>query len=355
MRATDEHYMDLALRMGRRNLGATAENPSVGCIIVKDGLIVGRGVTAPGGRPHAETQALAQAGSAAEGATAYVTLEPCAHYGRTPPCCDALIAASIARVVIAVADPDPRTKGKGTERMRAAGITVDEGLCEIEGRADLAGYLSRTERGRPWVTLKMAVSADGMMAEKPGVQTAITQAAALRQSQIMRCQADGILVGAGTVRSDDPSLTCRLPGLEARSPVRIVLGGSAREFGATKLAASAHQVPVWWMGEGETHGDLEAIPCELDQDGRINLPSAMTELGARGIGRLLVEGGAKIAASFLEAGLVDRVVLFTAPGRLGPDGVRAPLELLDGDEFVAAAPIMLGVDEMTVYDRADKK
>ncbi len=355
MQPSDKQFMDLALRMGRRNLGATAENPSVGCIIVKNGVIVGRGVTAPGGRPHAETQALDQAGPDAAGGTAYVTLEPCAHHGRTPPCCDALIAASIGRVVIAVGDPDPRTKGKGIEKMRAAGIVIDEGLCEAEGRADLAGYLSRKERGRPWVTLKLAVSADGMMAEKPGVQTAITQGAALRQSQILRSQTDAILVGAGTVRSDDPSLTCRLPGLEARSPVRIVLGGAAAELAGTRLAATAHEVPVWWLGRGEAGGAVETIRCELNETGRVELHSAMAELGARGIGRLLVEGGAKVAASFLKAGLVDQAVLFTAPHDLGPDGVRAPLELLKGHEFQAGAPILLGVDEMTVYDRAEEE
>ncbi|MEM8688028.1 MAG: bifunctional diaminohydroxyphosphoribosylaminopyrimidine deaminase/5-amino-6-(5-phosphoribosylamino)uracil reductase RibD [Pseudomonadota bacterium] len=355
MRPSDEQFMDLALRMGRRNLGATAENPSVGCIIVKEGLIVGRGVTAPGGRPHAETQALAQAGPDAAGATAYVTLEPCAHYGRTPPCCDALIAATIGRVVIAVGDPDPRTRGKGTDKMRAAGIVVDEGVCEAEGRAELAGYLSRMERGRPWVTLKMAVSADGMMAEQPGVQTVITQEAALRRSQIMRSQTDAILVGAGTVRCDDPSLTCRLPGLEARSPVRIVLGGSAADLKGTKLAKTACEVPVWWMGTGEASGALEAIACELEDTGRVNLPSALHELGARGIGHLIVEGGAQVAASFLQAGLVDCAVVFTAPHKLGPDGVRAPLELLAENGFGASAPILLGVDQLTVYDRAHEK
>lgn len=347
--------MDLALRMGRRNLGATAENPSVGCIIVKNGLIVGRGVTAPGGRPHAETQALDQAGPDASGATAYVTLEPCAHYGRTPPCCDALIAASIGRVVIAVGDPDPRTRGKGTEKMRAAGIVVDEGLCEAEGRTDLAGYLSRMERGRPWVTLKLAVSKDGMIAEQPGAQTAITQEAALRQSQIMRSQSDAILVGAGTVRSDDPSLTCRLPGLEARSPVRVVMGGTVEDLAGTKLAETAQDVPVWWMGRGEVSSDVERIDAALNEAGEVDLHAAMAELGARGIGHLLVEGGAKVAASFLKSGLVDHVVLFTAPHKLGPKGVRAPIELLSGDEFNAHAPILLGVDEMRVYDRAEEE
>ena len=341
--------------MGRRNLGATAENPSVGCVIVKDGRIVGRGVTAPGGRPHAETQALEQAGLEAAGATAYVTLEPCAHHGKTPPCSDALIAASIGRVVIAVGDPDQRTQGKGIERMRASGIVVEQGVCEAEGRADLAGYLSRVERGRPWVTVKLAVSADGMIAEKPGVQTAITQGPALRASQMMRCQSDAILVGAETVRTDDPALTCRLPGLEMRSPVRIVLGGRASDLSGTKLAATAIDVPVWWFGQGAQNGPIEAVRCTIDEAGRVDLASALAEMGARGIGRLLVEGGAKVARAFLAEGFVDQAVLFTAPHSLGAEGVRAPLDWLEGGGFTAREPILLGVDQMTVYDRAHEE
>lgn len=344
--------MDLASRLGRRNMGATAENPSVGCIIVKDGRIVGRGVTAPGGRPHAETQALAQAGDEARGATVYVTLEPCAHHGKTPPCSEALIKAAVGRVVIAVDDPDPRTAGEGIAKLRAAGIVVDAGISQAEGRADLAGYLSRVERGRPWIVLKLAVSADGMMAEKPGVQTAITQEAALRHSQMMRAHSDGILVGAGTVRTDDPSLTCRLPGLEDRSPVRIVVGCDAQSLIGTKLLASAHEVSVWSLGTPHNVDGIEEIDCPVDAAGQVDLEKAMEALAMRGIGRLLVEGGAKLARSFLETGLVDQVVVFTAPFRLGDGGVRAPLDLLKSGRFVAGQPILLGVDEMTVYDRA---
>lgn len=343
--------MDLALRMGRRNTGATAENPSVGCIIVKGGQIVGRGVTAPGGRPHAETQALLQAGAAAKHATAFVTLEPCAHHGNTPPCCDALIENGVERIVIAVSDPDPRTAGEGIARMQAAGISVDQGVRQEEGRADLAGYLSRMERGRPWVTLKLAVSADGMLAEAPGVQTAITQDAALHQSQMMRAMSDAILVGAGTVRADDPSLTCRLPGLEPRSPVRLVVGASAASLAGTKLAATAKEVPVWCLGALDSDSTINEIACRSGVDGRVDLVSAMTELAARGIGRLLVEGGAKVARSFLEAGLVDQVAVFAAPHSLGAGGVAAPLELIASEDYRAGELILLGVDELTVYDR----
>ncbi len=351
MKPTDQQFMDLALRMGRRNMGATAENPSVGCIIVQGGAIVGRGVTAPGGRPHAETQALQQAGQAAKGATVFVTLEPCAHYGQTPPCCDALIAAGVSRVVISVADPDDRVAGQGIERMQADGILVDQGLCELEGRADLAGYLSRAERKRPWVTLKLAVSADGMIAKAPGEQTAITQEQALRRSQMMRAHSDAIMVGAGTVRADDPSLTCRLPGLGGRSPVRVVTGGGAHSLDGTKLQQSANEVPVWRLGAAAKSGPVETLVCELDALGRVDLSSAMAMLAERGIGRLLVEGGAQLAASFLKADLVDEVVLFTAPHDLGEGGVPAPLEFTKSATFKANPPILLGVDEMTVYDR----
>ncbi len=351
MTASDQHFMDLALRMGRRNIGATAENPSVGCLVVKAGKVVGRGVTAKGGRPHAETQALAQAGDQARGADVFVTLEPCAHHGKTPPCCDALIEAGVRRVVIALTDPDPRTAGQGIDRLQAAGIVVEHGVLEHEGRADLAGYLSRVERRRPWVVLKLAVSSDGMMAEAPAVQTAITQTAALRQSQIMRAQSDGILVGAGTVRVDDPSLTCRLKGLEAQSPVRIVMGARQDTLQGTKLAETANTVPVWCLGAIECEGDIKQIACRTDEAGQIDPADALSVLAERGIGRLLVEGGAKVARSFLEADLVDQIAVFTAPHALGPGGLAAPLELLTKAHYVASEPIMLGVDELTVYDR----
>ncbi|MCP5081916.1 MAG: bifunctional diaminohydroxyphosphoribosylaminopyrimidine deaminase/5-amino-6-(5-phosphoribosylamino)uracil reductase RibD [Alphaproteobacteria bacterium] len=348
---SDENFMELALRMGRRNMGATAENPSVGCVIVNGSQIVGRGVTAAGGRPHAETQALSQAGEAAKGSTVFVTLEPCAHYGNTPPCCDALIDSGADRVVIAVGDPDPRTAGEGIARMQTAGISVEQGACEAEGRADLAGYLSRVERDRPWVTLKMAVSSDGMMAAAPGVQTAITQGDALRRSQMMRAHSDAILVGVGTVRADDPMLTCRLPGLEHMSPARVIVGASAQSLVGTKLASTANDVPVWCLGADDGDGAISEIGCAIDADGKVNLAAAMAELAARGINRLLVEGGAKIAQSFLDADLVDQIVLFTAPHALGSGGVAAPLEWMNTTDYITDEPILLGVDEMKVYDR----
>lgn len=332
MNLTDDHFMQLALRMGRRHMGATAENPSVGCVIVKDGAIAGRGVTAQGGRPHAETEALKQAGAAAKDADVYVTLEPCAHHGQTGPCCEALAAADVARVIVAVEDPDPRTDGGGIGFLQNAGIEVETGICEKEARRDLAGFLSRIERGLPHVTLKLAVSADGMIAEAPGGQTAITGPQSLRRSHMMRAQTDAIMVGATTVRVDNPSLTCRLPGLEDRSPIRIVVSRDPIILAGTKLEATSKDVPAWRF-EGE--------PITI-----------LKQLAERGIGRLLIEGGADLARSFLVQGLVDEIALFQAPHELGDGGVRAPLDLVTPETFRARAPVSVGEDVLTLYDRA---
>jgi len=288
MSLSDLQYMELALRMGRRHMGVTADNPSVGCIIVKDGVIVGRGVTAQGGRPHAETQALAQAGAGAEGADVFVTLEPCAHHGNTPPCCDALIKAGVERVCSAISDPDPRTSGAGDERLRAAGITVESGLHSELARRDLAGFLSRIERNRPYVTLKLAVSHDGMIAAADGEQTAITGTQALRFSQMMRARMDAIMVGAGTVRVDDPSLTCRLPGLEDRSPIRIVVSTNAETLNGTKLARTASSISVWVLagepGSAEKE-DVRVFCC--GRAGMVDLAAGLNVLAENNVGRLL--------------------------------------------------------------------
>ncbi|MGO7424872.1 bifunctional diaminohydroxyphosphoribosylaminopyrimidine deaminase/5-amino-6-(5-phosphoribosylamino)uracil reductase RibD, partial [Rhizobium ruizarguesonis] len=208
----DERFMAAAIRLSRWHLGRTATNPSVGCLIVKDGVIVGRAVTALSGRPHAETQALAEAGALARGATAYVTLEPCSHHGRTPPCAEALIAYGVARVVISVTDPDPRVSGRGIGMLREAGIEVDAGVLETEGRQSLAAYLTRQTKNRPYVTLKLAVSADGMIGRHGAGQVAITGPEARAQVQALRAETDAILVGIGTAIADDPLLTVRSPG-----------------------------------------------------------------------------------------------------------------------------------------------
>lgn len=271
----DERFMAAALRLARRNLGLTSTNPSVGCIIVNEGTIVGRAVTASGGRPHAETQALAEAGEQARGATAYVTLEPCSHHGKTPPCADALIASGIARVVVSILDPDERVAGRGVVMLRDAGIAVDIGTLHEEGGRVLEAYLMRQQKKRPHVTLKLAVSADGMIGRKGEGQVRISGAVARAQVQILRAETDAILVGIGTAVADDPQLTVRIPGLEERSPIRIVLDRRLDLPLDSKLVRTARDVPlivvagdagfpsprIW--GEGARRVDEGARSAEL--------------------------------------------------------------------------------------------
>lgn len=321
--------MDQALRLGRRALGTTAENPNVGCVIVKDGRLVGAGWTKPGGRPHAETEALTMAGAAARGATAYVTLEPCAHHGRTGPCATALAEAGIARVVTAIEDPDPRVSGGGHAMLRRAGVAVETGLMAAEARRDMAGFLSRITRKRPQVVLKLALSADGKIAAPGGGRTAISGPEAWARVHLLRAQCDAIMVGMGTVLADDPALTCRLPGLEHRSPRPFVLSRGGQLPPGSRLA---------WRGAEVLGGALADV---------------LAGLGSRGINRLMVEGGARVARGFLEAGLADVVYLIRAPLALGPAAVDAlaglPLALAL-QPFAALAQEKLGDDLLTVYD-----
>lgn len=354
----DERFMAAALRLARRNLGLTSTNPSVGCLIVKDGTILGGAVTAPGGRPHAETQALAEAGDQARGATAYVTLEPCSHHGRTPPCADALIAAGIARVVISILDPDERVAGRGVVMLREGGIDVDVGVLRAEGERVLEAYLMRQRNRRPHVTLKLAVSSDGMIGREGEGQVRITGAISRAQVQVLRAETDAILVGVGTASADDPELTVRLEGLENRSPIRIVLDRrlelpvgsklvrSAREFPLILVAGAADVPSPRARGEGTRRADegrdrgaslarrgaeyagrraaLEAAGVEvLSTD---TIADLVTALASRGISSLLVEGGARAARDFLDAGLVDRIMLFTGPAAIGEYGIEAPFE-----------------------------
>jgi len=332
-RAADRRFMAAAIRLSRRNLGLTATNPSVGTLIVKDGDIVGRGVTAIGGRPHAEAEALAEAGALAKGATAYVTLEPCAHHGRTPPCADALVAAGVARVVGAASDPDSRVAGRGYARLRAAGIEVEEGVLAAQSADLLAGYLIRSVNKRPEVTLKLAVSTDGMIGRRGDGQVAITGAAARAQVHRMRAETDAILVGVGTALADDPELTCRLPGLEDRSPVRIVLDAALRLAPASKLAATARRTPVFLAGSANADEARRAALAQLGvrflavdlHEGRIALPELLEDLGAQGYMKLMVEGGAETARHFLDEGLVDRIALYRGPVTIGAGGVASPV------------------------------
>lgn len=329
----DRRFMAAAIRLSRRNLGLTATNPSVGTLIVRDGTIVGRGVTAIGGRPHAEPQALAEAGDLARGATAYVTLEPCAHHGRTPPCADALAVAGVTRVVGAASDPDPRVSGKGYAILRAAGIEVIEGVLAAEAGDLLAGYLTRARLKRPEVTLKLAVSADGMIGRRGEGQVAITGPVARRQVHAMRAESGAILVGIGTALADDPELTCRLPGLESRSPARIVLDAQLRLPPSSKLAAGARSTPLLIASSVEADPARRAALAALGagflsvelHEGRIALPELLEDLAAQGFMSLMVEGGAETARHFLDEGLVDRIALFTGPAAIGAGGIASPV------------------------------
>ncbi|WP_371832803.1 bifunctional diaminohydroxyphosphoribosylaminopyrimidine deaminase/5-amino-6-(5-phosphoribosylamino)uracil reductase RibD [Mesorhizobium koreense] len=333
----DRRFMAAAIRLSRRHLGLTGTNPSVGTLIVREEsggpIIVGSGVTAVGGRPHAEPQALYEAGERARGATAYVTLEPCAHHGRTPPCAEALVTAGVARVVGATSDPDPRVSGKGYAILRKAGIEVVEGVL-AEGAADLmAGYLMRSSRKRPEVTVKLAVSRDGRIGI-PGVgQVVITGEISRRQVHLMRAEADAILIGIGTALADDPELTCRLPGLEAHSPVRIVLDAHTRLPLDAKMVRHAREVPVWIAAaagcDRNRRAALEGAGVQFlateAANGGFALPELLEDLAARGISTLIAEGGAETVRRFLDEDLVDRVALFVGPGEIGPQGLLSPI------------------------------
>lgn len=321
----DARFMTLALALGRRGMGQVWPNPAVGCVIVQGDVIVGRGATQRGGRPHAETVALDQAGAAARGATAYVTLEPCAHTGRTPPCADALIAAGVARVVVATGDPDPRVAGQGIARLRAAGIAVDIGLMRRAAEQDHAGFLMRVTRGRPFVTLKLASSLDGRIATTTGESRWITGEVSRRAVHGLRARHDAVLIGAGTARADDPMLDVRDVG-DVRQPVRVVVSRDLNLPINGRLAQTAREQPVWLCHgpDVETRdwhrAEVETLECTLSGP-RVDLTSALQQLGARGITRVLCEGGGHLAAALMQAKLVDALVVFQAGLAIGSDGL----------------------------------
>jgi diaminohydroxyphosphoribosylaminopyrimidine deaminase / 5-amino-6-(5-phosphoribosylamino)uracil reductase len=324
--------MRAALALARRSLGRTWPNPAVGCVIVRDGKVVGRGRTRDGGRPHAEVDALAQAGAAARGATVYVTLEPCSHFGKSPPCADALIRAGVAKVVSAMEDPNPSVNGQGHARLKAAGIAVEVGEGAAEAAEINAGFMMRVHAGRPLFHLKLATSLDGHIATASGESKWITGEAARADAHRLRATHDAVLVGIGTAAADDPDLTARLPGLGRYSPLRIVLDSKARLSPSSKLATSAGKVPVWLLctssapvaartvlkGQG-----IEIIEVVADADGRVDVAAAAQELGKRQLTRVLVEGGGQVAAAFLKAGLVDRLSIYRGGRTLGADGRSA--------------------------------
>lgn len=341
----DKRYMDLALMLGRRGLGLTSPNPSVGAVLVKDGVIVGRGWTQKGGRPHAEVEALRRAGEAARGATMYVTLEPCSHHGKSPPCADAIVKAGVVRVVSAVEDVNPEVAGQGHARLRAAGIEVDVGLGRTEALRDQDGHVRRMRDHRPHVTLKLAVSADGMIGQR-GARVLLTGEAANAHVHLLRAQHDAILVGIGTALADDPLLTCRLSGMEKRSPIRIVLDRQGKLPATSRLAQTARDVSLWIAGRAAVTG-APTIPYDGD------LAALLRELAARGVTRLLVEGGAKVASAFAAADLVDEAWLIATPKVIGTKGIAAPLEAITASPHLALrATETLGEDTLTIYERA---
>lgn len=349
MTAADPDHMAHALRLAARGLGNAWPNPAVGCVIVAGDAIVGRGWTQPGGRPHAEAMALAQAGSAAAGATAYVTLEPCAHHGQTGPCASALIAARVARVVTALTDPDPRVSGRGHAMLRAAGVEVAEGVRGPEAAELNAGFVRRVTQGLPLVTLKLAASLDGRIAMASGISRWITGPQARRAVHAMRLRHDAVLVGAGTARADDPDLTVRDLGA-SRQPLRIVMDPRLSHRVDSRLGRTARQVPVWML-----HGD-EAPAAARDAWAAagarlIALPdrgaaTALRALAALGLTRILCEGGPTLAASLIREGLVNELALFTGGVLIGDDGRAAigPLghDLLDE----APRPRLTGIEAM---------
>ncbi len=359
----DARWMAAALSLARRGLGRTAPNPPVGAILVsQDGRAISRGWTQPGGRPHAERIAIDAAGAATSGATLYVTLEPCSHFGRTPPCADAVIEAGVARVVVAVADPDPRVSGRGLERLRGAGIEVALGVGELEARRLAAGHVSRVTRGRPHVTLKLAVSADGKIAGAGGRPVAVSGEASRARVHMMRAETDAILVGVGTVLADDPELTCRLPGMAGRSPIRIVLDAALRTPPAAKLVATARDTPTWIVCAADAPAAAEArlvsagaevLRILRGEDGRLALDSALAAFAQRGVTRLMVEGGATVAQSLAGADLVDEAVILAGPSAIGQAGVPAPdlSALTDAVRFAQSAAFAVGDDRWTVYER----
>jgi diaminohydroxyphosphoribosylaminopyrimidine deaminase/5-amino-6-(5-phosphoribosylamino)uracil reductase len=357
--------MQAALALARRGLGRVAPNPAVGCVLVRDGRVVGRGWTQPGGRPHAESEALARAGEAARGSTAYVTLEPCAHHGRTPPCAEALIAAGIARCVVALKDPDPRVAGGGLDKLRAAAIAVDLGLLAESAASVNAGYLMRLASGRPLVTLKLASTLDGRIATKSGESRWITGPAARARAHLLRAASDAVLVGGGTALADNPRLDVRLAGLEDRAPLRVVLDGRLRLPLTHDLVVRAGEQPTCLVTrpgndrkrlKAYRDSGLDVVEAPEDAEGNLSVEAALRALGGRGVNDLLVEGGGQVAAGLLSQGLVDRLVWFHAPRVIGGDGRPAAGGF--GLEHLGAAPrfelvrvAVAGEDLMETYRR----
>lgn len=366
----DRRFMAQALGLARRGLGHVAPNPAVGCVIVTPDrnapMVLGRGWTQAGGRPHAETEALGRAGAAARGAHVYVTLEPCAHHGETPPCAEALVKAGVARVVIAATDPDPRVSGQGIEILRRAGIETEVGLLEDEAVRLNEGFFKRVSEGRPMVTMKVATSLDGRIATASGESKWITGPEARAYGHLLRARHDAILTGLGTVISDDPELTCRLAGLEAASPLRVVVDSWLRLPEHSHLVQTARHRPTWVATLGPADPDkkhalerrgVDIIEVEADEDGHPAPLAVLQALAARGVTRVLLEAGAVVNTAFFKADLVDHIAWFRAPKLLGGDGL-AVVDLLgvgpldEAPAFLRENNFNLGADLLETYRRA---
>jgi diaminohydroxyphosphoribosylaminopyrimidine deaminase/5-amino-6-(5-phosphoribosylamino)uracil reductase len=358
--AQDRRFMAVALGLARRVLGTTAPNPAVGAVIVDEatGEMIARGWTQPGGRPHAEAHVLERAGALARGKTMYVTLEPCSHHGRTPPCADAICRAGIRRVVCAIEDPNPEISGKGFASLRQAGIVVETGVCAGEARWMAAGHILRMTQGRPFVQLKLAVSADALIAPGDGQPRWVTSEEARAYAHLLRARADAILIGRRTVEDDNPQLTCRLPGLGQRSPRRYVLDTTFRTPRASKLANSADAVALTLIGAVDAA--LPDLPASVVtrrialEDGRLSLRAVVSMLNADGITRLLVEGGPRVAGSFIAADLVDEAIIARGTETLGAAGVRPladrGLEVFaDEARWLRHSDRFLGSNRITAY------
>jgi diaminohydroxyphosphoribosylaminopyrimidine deaminase/5-amino-6-(5-phosphoribosylamino)uracil reductase len=366
--ALDERYMAAALAFGRRNLGLSGPSPSVGALLVREGVVIGRGVTSAGGRPHAERNAIDQVDLSAAGATLYVTLEPCFHEGRGPPCAQAIAAAGAARVVSAIEDPDARVAGRGHALLREAGIEVIVGIGAQQARRDHRGHILRVTQGRPMVTLKLARTADGYAAgDEHDPRLSITGEAANLRVQGLRAMHDAIMIGAGTALEDDPLLTVRLPGVKSIKPVRVVLDSRLRLSPRSRLGATAGEFPTLAIATEAASQDraeaLEAVGIHVervasDREGHVDLPSALQALARRGIARVFSEGGPSVGAALIAQGLADEVFLFTAQRPLGRPGLpaldaAALAALEDRKRFVPVEVGHFGGDEMRRLERLD--
>ncbi|MBZ0218210.1 MAG: bifunctional diaminohydroxyphosphoribosylaminopyrimidine deaminase/5-amino-6-(5-phosphoribosylamino)uracil reductase RibD [Fimbriimonadaceae bacterium] len=364
----DQRFMAAALRLARRGLGRTWPNPSVGAIIVDENdRIVGAGRTGDGGRPHAETVALDIAGEKARGATLYVTLEPCAHHGQTPPCADAIVAAGIARLVCGADDPDRRVAGHGFQRLLNAGIAVERGVLARQAHRVCAGHITRVTKHRPYIQLKLAVSENGLIAGPENRQVSITGAMANAWVHRMRAMADAIMVGIATAQTDNPALTCRLPGAESLSPIRIVADRQLRIGLDSQLVQTAAATPMWIMtsenASNEHRHALETrnvrlLTARTANNGKLDLADVMRILADEGITRLMVEGGAQLARSLCSENLADEIVFIQGASLIEENGLKAfvdsgPELIRESGEYCLLEEFSLGDDRVQIYQHRD--